>query len=203
MMHKTIGWLIGLCLVGSAYTQSFGIVDLERVRNESRFFKTRAEQLQALETRYVNAFQTLAENLVLNDAERQELTNLLLAEKPNGNQQQRIQQLTQTARQRAEELQRLRQKPDLTETEKAALEQFTRMETRSREVLELTRQQFRQQIEQRARQLDDEFSKALDEVIAQIARERKLGVVFFKGAFVAYAEVDITSEVIKRLDARK
>lgn len=202
-MHKTIGWLIGLCLVGSAYTQSFGIVDLERVRNESRFFKTRAEQLQALETRYVNAFQTLVENLVLNDAERQELTNLLLAEKPNGNQQQRIQQLTQTARQRAEELQRLRQKPDLTETEKAALEQFTRMETRSREVLELTRQQFRQQIEQRARQLDDEFSKALDEVIAQIAKERKLGVVFFKGAFVAYAEVDITSEVIKRLDARK
>ncbi|MDW8052552.1 MAG: OmpH family outer membrane protein [Armatimonadota bacterium] len=202
-MRKTIGWLIGLCLIGSAYAQSFGIVDLERVRNESRFFKTRAEQLQALEARYVNAFQTLAEHLILNDAERQELTNLLLTEKPNDTQQQRIQQLTQTARQRAEELQRLRQKPELTETEKAALEQFTRMETRSREALELTRQQFRQQIEQRARQLDEELSKALDEVVAQIAKERKLGVVFFKSAFVAYAEVDITSEVIKRLDARK
>ncbi len=201
-MRHTIGWFLSLWLIGIASAQSFGIVDLDRVRQESSFYKTRAQQLQAMENRYQLAFQTLVENIVLNDEERQELLNLLTMENPNGAQQQRIQQLTQTARQRADELQRLRQKTDLNETEKAALERFTQMEARGREALQVVREQLRQQLEQRVDQLNAELTKALDEVIAQVAREKKIAVVFNKGV-VLYAENDITSDVIKRLDARK
>lgn len=201
-MKLFTGLLLGIALWGIAGAQGFGIIDLERVERESTFFKTRAEQLQNLENRYRTALQTLAENIVQTEEERQELTNLLLAENLTQAQQQRLQQLTQTARQRAGELQQLRQKPQPTETEKAALERFTQMEARGREAIQALQQQLEQQLVQRGRQLNEEVRKAIDEVVAQVARERKLAAVFTKG-LVLYAENDITDEVIKRLNTRK
>lgn len=201
-MKLLTGLLLGICLWGIASAQSFGMVDLERVERESTFFKTRLEQLQGLENRYRTAIQTLAENIVQSDEERQELANLLLAESLSPEQQQRVQQLTQAARQRATELQQLRQKPQPTETEKAALERFTQMEARGREALQALQQQLAQQFEQRRQQLNEEVRKAVDEIVAQVAKEKKLTAVFTKGV-ILYAENDITDEVIKRLNARK
>ncbi|MCS7299980.1 MAG: OmpH family outer membrane protein [Fimbriimonadales bacterium] len=201
-MRLLTGWLFGWCLLGAVSAQAFGVVDIGRVERESTFFKARAEQMQAMQTRYETAFQTLVENIILTDEERQELRNLLFAEKLDNNQQQRVQQLTQTARQRAEELQQLRQKPQPTETEKAALERFTQMEARGREALQVLQQQLRQQLEQRARELSEEISKAIDETVAQVAKEKKLTAVFSKSVLI-YSENDITDEVIKRLNNRK
>ncbi|MCS7208347.1 MAG: OmpH family outer membrane protein [Fimbriimonadales bacterium] len=203
-MKRLTGCLLGMwMLLGASFAQSFGIVDLERVERESQFFRTRAEQLQTLQTRYRGVIQSMVENIILTDEEREELKNLLLAENLNNAQQQRVQQLSQTARQRATELQQLRQKPQPTETEKAALERFTQMEARGREAVQALDQQLAQQLEQRTRQLNEEIRKAFDEVVAQVAKERKLAVVFNKSLVVLYAEVDITDEVIRRLNARK
>lgn len=201
-MRLLTGWLIGWCLLSAVSAQSFGMVDLRRVERESNYFKTRNEQLQALAERFGRTVQTMVENPILTDEERQELQNLLLAEKLDANQQQRVQQLTQTARQRAEELQQLRQKPQPSETEKAALERFTQMEARGREAVQVLDQQLSQRIRQRQQELLEEATKAVEEIVVQIAKERKLAAVFVKGE-VIYAENDITDEVIKRLDNRK
>jgi Skp family chaperone for outer membrane proteins len=110
-MKTLFGWLLMIGCVLTAHAQAFGVVDYERVFNESTYVKTNRERLQALEARYGSVLQTLQENIVLTNEERQELTNLLLTENPNDEQRKRIEQLTQTARQRASELQQLRQKP--------------------------------------------------------------------------------------------
>jgi Skp family chaperone for outer membrane proteins len=170
--------------------------------HESTYVKTNRERLQALEARYGSVLQTLQENIVLTNEERQELTNLLLTENPNDEQRKRIDQLTQTARQRASELQQLRQKPQLSETEKAALEQFTQMEAVGREAIQSLFQQLRQQLEQQAQQIGKQVDTAVRETIAQVAKEKKLSLVFSAGA-VLYAENDITDDVIKRLNERK
>ncbi|GIV08992.1 MAG: hypothetical protein KatS3mg019_1083 [Fimbriimonadales bacterium] len=189
------------CFV-AAHAQAFGVVDYERVINESTFVKSSLEQLQALEARYRGVLQTLQENIILTDEERQELTNLLLAANLNDAQRQRAQQLTQTSRQRAEELQQLRQKPQPSETEKAALERFTQMEARGREAIQALAQQLTQQLEQQLQQSREQVRKTVRETIAQVAKEKRLNLVFSADA-VLYAENDITEDVIKKLNERK
>jgi Skp family chaperone for outer membrane proteins len=139
---------------------------------------------------------------VLTNEERQELVNLLLAENLNDAQRKRVEQLTQTARQRANELQQLRQKPQPTETEKAALERFTQMEAVGREAIQSLAQQLSQQLDQQLQQSREQVRKAVRETIAQVAKEKKLSLVFSAEA-VLYAENDITNDVIKRLNERK
>lgn len=201
-MKTLIGSILTFSCLVAAHAQAFGVVDYERVVNESTYVKNNLNRLQALEARYRGVLQTLQENLVLTNEERQELTNLLLADNLNEAQRKRVEQLTQTARQRAGELQQLRQKPQPSETEKAALDRFTQMETVGREALQTLAQQLGQQLDQQVRQSRDEVEKAVREVIAQVAKEKKLTVVF-SAQVVFYAENDITSEVIKRLDERK
>lgn len=201
-MKTLIGWLLTFGCLVVAHAQAFGVVDYERVINESTYVKGNLDRLQALETRYRGVLQTLQENIVQTNEERQELANLLLANNLNEAQRGRVEQLTQTARQRAGELQQLRQKPQLSETEKAALERFTQMETVGREALQTLAQQLGQQLEQQIQQSRDQVNKAVREVIAQVAKEKKLTVVF-SAQSVLYAENDITNEVIKRLDERK
>jgi Skp family chaperone for outer membrane proteins len=201
-MRTLLGWLLMIGCVLTAHAQAFGVVDYERIMNESTYVKTNRERLQALESRYLNVLQTLQENIILTNEERQELTNLLLAENLNDAQRKRIEQLTQTARQRADELQQLRQKPQPTETEKAALERFTQMEAVGREAVQSLFQQLRQQLEQQAQQISRQVDAAVRETIAQVAKEKKLTLVFSAGA-VLYAENDITNDVIKRLNERK
>lgn len=186
----------------AAHAQSFGVVDYERVINESTFVKNSLEQLQALEARYRGVLQALQENIILTDEERQELTNLLLADTLNDAQRQRVQQLAQASRQRADELQQLRQKPQPSETEKAALERFTQMEARGREAIQTLAQQLTQQLEQQVQQSREQVRNAVRETIAQVAKEKKLTLVFSTEA-VLYAETDITNDVIQKLNERK
>lgn len=187
--------------VAFAYTQSFGVVDFRRVQEESTYFKKQLEQLQALQTRYSQLIQVMQESILLTDEERQTLFNLLKLENLNDAQRQQVQQLTTTARQRRGELQALRQKPELSETEKVALQQFSQMEVRGQEAVQAIAQQLGQELERTAQTRDEELNKLLREIVAQIAKERKISMVF-SAAVVLYAENDLTSEVIKRLDAR-
>ncbi len=186
----------------AVHAQAFGVVDYERVINESTFVKTSLEQLQALEARYRGVLQVLQENIILTDEERQELTNLLLADTLNDAQRLRVQQIAQASRQRADELQQLRQKPQPSETEKAVLERFTQMEARGRGVIQTLTQQFTQQLEQRLQQSREQVRNAVRETIAQVAKEKKLTLVFSTEA-VLYAETDITNDVIQKLNQRK
>jgi Skp family chaperone for outer membrane proteins len=201
-MRTLLGWLLTIGCVLTSHAQAFGVVDYERIINESTYVKTSLERLQALEARYRSVLQTLQENIVLTNEERQELVNLLLAENLNDAQRKRVEQLTQTARQRAGELQQLRQKPQPTETEKAALERFTQMEAVGREAIQSLAQQLSQQLDQQLQQSREQVRKAVRETIAQVAKEKKLSLVFSTEA-VLYAENDITNDVIKRLNERK
>ena len=201
-MKTLLGWLLTIGCVLTAHAQAFGVVDYERIMTESTYVKTNRDQIQALRARYLSVLQTLEENIVLTNEERQELVNLLLAETLNDDQRKRVEQLTQTARQRAGELQQLRQKPQPTETEKAALERFTQMEAVGREALQSLAQQLSQQLEQQAQQIGKQVDTTVRETIAQVAKEKKLTLVFSAGA-VLYAENDITNDVIKRLNERK
>ncbi|MEN3001438.1 MAG: OmpH family outer membrane protein [Armatimonadota bacterium] len=201
-MRTFTGILAIATLFTLTYAQTVGMVDYERVINEAQIAQDSLRELQALGQRYQQAFQTLQENLILTDEERQELTNLLLQPNLNDQQKKRVDAIKATARQRADELQALRQKATPTETEKAALERFTQMETRSREALQILEQQWGQEINKRAEEKRSQVQKRIREVIAQVAKEKKIQVVF-PANMVLYCENDLTDEVIKRLNAKK
>ncbi|GBC93634.1 hypothetical protein HRbin15_02135 [bacterium HR15] len=201
-MRTFTGILAIATLFAVAQAQTFGVVDYERIINEVQLTQESLRELQTLQQRYQQAFQSLQESLILTDEERQELANLLLQPNLNDQQKKRVDELKNTARQRADELQSLRQKANPTETEKAALERFTQMEARSREALQLLGQQWGQELNQQAETRRAQVQKRIREVIAQVAKEKKVQVVFSTEA-VLYCENDLTDEVIKRLNAAK
>lgn len=191
-----------LASLGLALAQNFGVIDERRIFEESTHVKNLNQQLQAIQTRFTQAFETLRESLILTNEERDSLFNLLIKENPSDSERQQVQQLVATARQRASELAALRQKSELNETEKTALERFTQMEREGREGLQVRAQQLQQQLEQQVQQRREELNKRIREITAQIAKEKKLTMVF-SSEVVYYAETDITSEVIKRLDSQR
>jgi Skp family chaperone for outer membrane proteins len=201
-MRTLAGILAVATLFTLAFAQSVGVVDYERIVNEAQLTQESVRELQALQQRYQQAFQSLQENLILTDEERQEFANLLMQPNLNDQQKQRLEALKTTARQRADELQALRQKANPTETEKAALERFTQMEARSREAIQLLGQQWSQEFNQQAETRRSQVQKRIREVIAQVAKEKKIQVVF-SAETVLYCENDLTDEVIKRLNAKK
>jgi Skp family chaperone for outer membrane proteins len=199
---RTFTGLLGIAaLLTLASAQSVGMVDYERIVNEAQLTQESLRELQALQQLYQQAFQSLQESLILTDEERQELANLLMQPNLNDQQKKRLEALKTTARQRADELQALRQKANPTETEKAALERFTQMEARSREALQLLGQQWGQEFNQQAETRRAQVQKRIREVIAQVAKEKKIQVVF-SAEVVLYCENDLTDEVIKRLNTR-
>ncbi len=200
---RILAWTLAVAtLLTLACAQSIGVVDYERIVNEAQLTQESLRELQTLQQRYQQAFQSLQENLILTDEERQEFANLLMQPNLNDQQKQRLEALKTTARQRADELQALRQKANPTETEKAALERFTQMEARSREALQLLGQQWSQEFNQQAETRRSQVQKRIREVIAQVAKEKKIQVVFSTET-VLYCENDLTDEVIKRLNAKK
>ncbi len=200
---RILAWTLAVAtLLTLACAQSIGVVDYERIVNEAQLTQESLRELQTLQQRYQQAFQSLQENLILTDEERQEFANLLMQPNLNDQQKQRLEALKTIARQRADELQALRQKANPTETEKAALERFTQMEARSREALQLLGQQWSQEFNQQAETRRSQVQKRIREVIAQVAKEKKIQVVFSTET-VLYCENDLTDEVIKRLNAKK
>jgi len=200
---RILAWTLAVAtLLTLACAQSIGVVDYERIVNEAQLTQESLRELQTLQQRYQQAFQSLQENLILTDEERQEFANLLMQPNLNDQQKQRLEALKTTARQRADELQALRQKANPTETEKAALERFTQMEARSREALQLLGQQWSQEFNQQAETRRSQVQKRIREVIAQVAKEKKIQVVF-SAEVVFYCENDLTDEVIKRLNTKK
>jgi Skp family chaperone for outer membrane proteins len=200
---RILAWTLAVAtLLTLACAQSIGVVDYERIVNEAQLTQESLRELQTLQQRYQQAFQSLQENLILTDEERQEFANLLMQPNLNDQQKQRLEALKTIARQRADELQALRQKANPTETEKAALERFTQMEARSREAIQLLGQQWSQEFNQQAETRRSQVQKRIREVIAQVAKEKKIQVVF-SAETVLYCENDLTDEVIKRLNAKK
>jgi Skp family chaperone for outer membrane proteins len=76
------------------------------------------------------------------------------------------------------------------------------MEAVGREALQSLAQQLSQQLEQQVQQVSKQVDATVRETVAQVAKEKKLALVFSAGA-ILYAENDITDEVIKRLNERK
>jgi Skp family chaperone for outer membrane proteins len=193
--------LIALTL-SMATAQTFGMVDFERVINESELAKKSLTELEGLQRQFNGVLQTLQDSLLVTDEERQELMNLIALPTPTDAQKQRAQAIVGTARQRSEELATLRQKPNPTETEKAALDRFTQMETKSREALQGMAQQLDQQLQTRLNESRQKVRNEIKSVIATVAKEKKVTVVF-DASGVLFCDNDLTEEVIKRLNAKK
>lgn len=185
-----------------ATAQTFGMVDFERVINESELAKNSLKELENMQRQYNALLQTLQDSLLVTDEERQELMNLFKLPTPTDPQKQRLQAITTTARQRADELSALRQKPNPTETEKAALDRFTQMETKSREALQGMAQQLDQQLQTSLNESRQKVRNEIKSVIAVVAKEKKVTVVF-DASGVLFCDNDLTEEVIKRLNAKK
>lgn len=185
-----------------ASAQSYGVVDFARVINEADVAKKNLTELEQLQQRYNTLLQNLQANLLLKDDERQELYGVITsATAPTEAQQKRVQDITALSQQRAQELATLRQKPAPSETEKLALDQYTQMETKSREALQGLAQQLDAQLQDRLQKSRQEVRTQVKDAIAAVAKEKKITLVFDTEA-VLFCDNDLTDEVIKRINKK-
>ncbi|MCW5934593.1 MAG: OmpH family outer membrane protein [Fimbriimonadia bacterium] len=185
-----------------ASAQSYGVVDFARVINEADVAKKNLTELEQLQQRYNTLLQNLQANLLLKDDERQELYGVITsATAPTEAQQKRVQDITALSQQRAQELATLRQKPTPSETEKLALDQYTQMETKSREALQGLAQQLDAQLQDRLQKSRQEVRTQVKDAIAAVAKEKKITLVFDTEA-VLFCDNDLTDEVIKRINKK-
>lgn len=185
-----------------ASAQSYGVVDFARVINEAEVAKKNLTELEQLQQRYNTLLQNLQANLLLKDDERQELYGVITsATAPTEAQQKRVQDITALSQQRAQELATLRQKPAPSETEKLALDQYTQMETKSREALQGLAQQLDAQLQDRLQKSRQEVRTQVKDAIAAVAKEKKITLVFDTEA-VLFCDNDLTDEVIKRINKK-
>ncbi len=181
---------------------SFGAVDVDKVREESAPAKAMQGQLQALFTKLQSLLEWRGAHLLLEDTEAAEYISTMMEDKPADAQKAKADELAKKATELNNTLSALRQKNPLSDQEKAELQRLSDLEKKSKENLGEFNRVLSQRFAERRDELSEEFAKDVLVAVEAVAKERKLALVFNKSS-VLYAAVDITADVIKKLNAQK
>lgn len=214
-------WRYGMVLLGSCWislgglpkapaeeTPALGVIDMGRLFNEYNEYQQANREYQEYHQKLVSQYQARLnlrkQHAMLTSDEYGELETLLLKGNDlNEADKKRVQELQNTTPRLREELARLQTKPDLSEAEKARKKELLDKQSAGLQELEERTKEFDRLIQEKLRERDAEVSAALrtkiDDMIAHVAQEMQLAMVFNKDS-VLFGGVDITDQVVKRLN---
>lgn len=220
MNNRQKGWRYGLVILGGMVgwgwihrapaeeAPSLGVIDMGQLFNEYQEYQQANREYQEYQQKLVNQFQARLnlrrQHFMLTSDEYGELETLLL----KGNDlteadRKRVQELQSVTPRLREELAKLQSKAELSEAEKARKKELVDKQNAGLQELEERSKDFERLIQEKMRERDAEVSAKLrakiDAMIARIAQENKLVMVFNKDS-VLYGGVDITDQVVKRLN---
>jgi len=187
---------------------ALGVIDMGQLFNEYQEYQQANREYQEYQQKLVNQFQARLnlrrQHFMLTADEYGELETLLLKGNDlNEADKKRVQELQSVTPKLREELAKLQAKPDLSEAEKARKKELVDKQNASLQELEERSKEFERLIQEKMRERDAEVSGRLrakiDAMIARIAQENKLVMVFNKDS-VLYGGGDITDQVVKRLN---
>lgn len=200
------GMLIGGTVIlpmqaAQAQTVQFGVVDVNKVLNESKSRTIVSGELQRTERSYTAILQRLAQGSArfLTDAEITELAGLYEKDKPTEAEQKRISQLEEKGDQQKRELTTIQNtpKPDDAQTARFTLLNDT-FEKGGASLQQLNRT-LSARLQEKARDAEQKALVTVRAAVAKVAKAKGLAVVF-TGDIAIYATVDITDDVVKEVN---
>ncbi|HAH86419.1 MAG TPA: hypothetical protein DCL60_03495, partial [Armatimonadetes bacterium] len=118
----------------------------------------------------------------------------------------RVQELLDMSRLREIELQGLQQKPNLTESDKARLNELQDQITKTQSIMQADAAKYQAELEKKNVDMQKEVLDSIAQATASVAKEKGLSMVFSKSLgqiqFIVYSSADITDDVIKNLNKK-
>lgn len=177
----------------------FGSVDIGKLQTQSTKKKKYDDDLHALADRLDTAFKLQAASLMLNKADQTQLGALLSKANPNDADRTQIAALQAQSSKAAQQLQDLQQKKDPTPSDTATLDTLTSQYKAGKDALQEIGDGYQAQLKTLSDKDNTEFTQAVREAIAAVAKQQGLSVVFTSDIAV-YTTNDITDEVVKRIN---
>lgn len=191
---------------------SIGVVDMERVSEESLPYKDANKELQALQKSLNDNMQEVAGYTLLTAPETNELVAILDAKDLTAAQKARLSELKKAAADRDKEFNTLMQTQSPSAEQKKRLQELNALRNGREQVLGELNQKYQASFRQKLQDVDARLGKSVGEIINEVAKAQKLTVVLSKSVIITlerkqdvvfFGGADITDEVIKRLNQRK
>lgn len=176
-----------------------GMVDVQRAFDEYKVTKSSNDEVNKLYEQFALELRIRDSHRLLTDQEIEELVRLRGVSGPDDAQVKRIDELEKLSKSRDEELNALSNTKELSEEQNARLRSLRDMQNKSEVVIRNLDEDYKQQVEKRKNELSDKITEDLKSAIEAVAKEKGLATVVDKIA-VLYGGVDITNEVISRLN---
>lgn len=179
----------------------FGSVDVPRIMNESKARQRDGAELQQLIGTLREVVQKLQDSSArfLTEPEIKELAALFEKKMPTEAEKKRLSQLTDAAAIKSSAMRRLENTANATPEESKQLSELTAAAQKGQESLKNLGTEFQRRLEKREVELNDKTITEIRGVIAKIAQEKGLTVVF-DSAVAIYTANDITDDVIKQIN---
>ncbi|MBC8134854.1 MAG: OmpH family outer membrane protein [Fibrella sp.] len=185
----------------AADVAQFGMVDINKVLNESKSRTSVSSELQRTERSYTAILQRLAQGSArfLTDAEITELGTLYEKDKPTEAEQKRISQLEEKGDQQKREMTTLQNTPKPDEAQAARFSLLSDTYEKGGASLQQFNRSLSAKLQDKVRDAEQKALVAVRAAVAKVAKTKGLAVVF-TGDIAIYATIDITDDVVKEVN---
>ena len=187
-------------------TSAIGSADANTLFTEYDKRKQSYQELETLQAKLEAQLELRNGNRLLTDEEFKTLLDLEAKPQKQDADKQKIEELRALSKQRDQELQALQQKQDATEEEKAKRRELENRLKSVNEALQQDKGKFEKELNTKFLEVNQEVTKDIEAAVAAVAKDEGLAIIFNKsfGAaeFVLYSSVDITDDVLKKLNKK-
>jgi len=184
----------------------FGTVDIEKAYAGYQKSAQIREELKAAYDKANLKLDLMKANKLLTQEEITELVDLNTKDKQTDADKARISVLLDASKNRDQELQTLEQKQDATDAEKARRQELLDQRKKSEDAHKKAFETYQKDLGTQENELLAAAKKDIVDAVAAVAKDKSIAIVFNRSIgladFIVYSSVDITDDVVKRLNKK-
>jgi len=184
----------------AAEAAGWGVVDRERLEAEYRGMQEAGREFQELARIQQQQLQQQYKTRLLYDEEKLEFLDLSHTAAPTEAREKRLSELEQLSDQREQQLTQLRQNKQRTPQQEEEYKRLNDLYEKRTNDLATLQAQLQQERQAKGQALMKQVTESIAQAAKAVAEEKKLTIVLHKEV-VLYGGVDVTDEVLEKLNA--
>jgi len=183
----------------SADAPVIGVVEYNKILADYTEYVKAEEKYQEFFKESQDKLDRAAKNLLLNDAEKQELQDLRDSAALSGEQKERMEELLRLTDQRYKEWDTLRLRPERNDEDEARFQELSDVLKTRNEELQQLKEDLEKDRKTKADELMEPINQKIDDALAEVAKKQKLIAILDKDS-VLYGGKDVTANVLAELN---
>ncbi|MCE5313749.1 MAG: OmpH family outer membrane protein [Armatimonadota bacterium] len=209
LKSRRMAWALAIMIAGvgmfgtaaKADDLKIGIVDVEKVYTNAPRVTQYTEELNKYRQELAQKLDVRSQNMMLDEAEIQELITLKTKTTRTAEEDARIKALEDIERTRDNEYKTLQATKDLDDQKKARLKELQDMNQKSKDTGNALAKDYDGQLQTKMQELNGKAEADVREAITKVVGQKGVQIVLAKEA-VLYGGTDISDDVIKNLDRK-